>query len=78
MLGKVIRINVIKGFGFIEGEDKKDYFFHLQDVQRSGKAFRHYASGDAVSFEPGPATNTNQCPKAFKVMQLSDMPISEA
>ena len=28
MEGKVVRLMAAKGFGFIHGEDNKDYFFH--------------------------------------------------
>lgn len=29
--GEVVRVVDKKGFGFIRGEDKKDYFFHKDD-----------------------------------------------
>lgn len=67
MNGRVIKVNVMKGYGFIEGEDKRDYFFHFRDVDRSGKAFRHIVNGDAVVFEPGPGKE-GACMRAFKVV----------
>lgn len=66
MEGKVIKINVEKGYGFIAGEDKRDYFFHLRDLNRSGKAFRHIVNGDSVTFRPGEG-KPNGCPRAFEV-----------
>lgn len=32
MNGTIARIIVDKGFGFIKGEDNKDYFFHRSDL----------------------------------------------
>jgi cold shock CspA family protein len=33
MNGTVIRVLADKGFGFIKGDDGKEYFFHRQDLQ---------------------------------------------
>jgi CspA family cold shock protein len=33
MNGTIIRILADKGFGFIRGDDGKEYFFHRQDLQ---------------------------------------------
>lgn len=32
MKGKIINFKAEKGFGFIKGEDKKSYFFHISNV----------------------------------------------
>jgi CspA family cold shock protein len=32
MNGKIVRVMGDKGYGFIKGEDGKEYFFHRQDV----------------------------------------------
>jgi cold shock protein len=32
MNGTVIRLTADKGFGFIKGDDNKDYFFHRSDL----------------------------------------------
>lgn len=70
MNGKIIRVNVLKGYGFIEGSDKKDYFFHFSDVNKSGKAFRFFEKGDEVDFEIGDGSKPDNCKRAFKVKVL--------
>ena len=48
MKGKIRTLNTAKAFGFIQGEDEKDYFFHrsaLQNVQ-----FGDLTLGQAVEF----------------------------
>ncbi len=35
MKGKVARVLDLKGFGFINGEDGVEYFFHKDDLQDS-------------------------------------------
>jgi len=48
MEGKVKFFNGRKGFGFITGEDGKDYFVHFSALPRGIKLFTE----DKVSFEP--------------------------
>jgi CspA family cold shock protein len=50
MNGKVKRTVVDRGFGFITGEDKTEYFFHFSAV-RAGD-FKLMKPGDSVTFEP--------------------------
>lgn len=33
MNGRIIRVLQDKGFGFLEGEDKKQYFFHMSALK---------------------------------------------
>lgn len=49
MLGVVKHYNKEKGFGFIIGEDGKDYFYHISDV----KDVKLVEYGDKVRFEKG-------------------------
>ena len=49
MEGKVKWFNRQKGYGFIEGEDGKDYFVHFSAIEK-GTFIRE---NDKVSFEPG-------------------------
>lgn len=48
MKGKVKFFNVKKGWGFIEGDDGKDYFVHYSDLQMEG--FKKLKEGQEVSF----------------------------
>ena len=47
--GTVKWFNKDKGFGFISGEDGKDYFVHYSNI--NAKGFRNLEEGQAVSFE---------------------------
>lgn len=47
MEGTVKFFNRIKGFGFIKGDDEKDYFVHITDIKDKG----FLNEGDRVSFE---------------------------
>ena len=49
MTGIVKKIVVDKGFGFILGEDKKDYFFHRTSLKNA--QFEDLTVGDEVTFE---------------------------
>ena len=62
MPGKIIRLN--KGFGFIEGEDGRDYFFHWTEIDKFSKQFRNLAIGEYVNFQPG---STDDGPRAFAI-----------
>lgn len=51
MKGNIIRIgSEKKGFGFILGEDQKDYFFHITSLVRC--SWKDLEEGDAVVFVP--------------------------
>jgi len=60
MDGKVVRLN--KGFGFIEGVDGRDYFFHWTELDKFSKQFRNLKVNELVSFQPGA---TDDGPRAF-------------
>ncbi|MBR3250612.1 MAG: cold shock domain-containing protein [Erysipelotrichaceae bacterium] len=51
MLGNVKRFNPVKGYGFITGEDKNDYFFHFSELQMEG--YKNVKEGEKVTFTPG-------------------------
>lgn len=48
MKGTVKFFNDKKKFGFIKGEDEKEYFVHVTDVQDQASL----AENDSVDFEP--------------------------
>ena len=48
MKGTVKMFNKEKGFGFIRGEDNKDYFFHYSDIVMEG--YKIAEVGEAVEF----------------------------
>ncbi|MDR0899409.1 MAG: cold-shock protein [Lactobacillaceae bacterium] len=47
--GTVKWFNADKGFGFITGEDGKDYFAHFSSIQ--GDGYKSLDEGQAVSFD---------------------------
>jgi cold shock protein len=51
MIGSVKRLTKDRGFGFIQGEDGHDYFFHRSEL-RGGLDFDDVKEGQRVSFEP--------------------------
>ena len=65
MDGKILRLN--KGFGFIEGTDGRDYFFHWSELNKFSKPFRNLYAGDVVNFQPG---STNDGLRAFDIKTL--------
>ena len=63
MEGKVKFFNRVKGFGFITGDDGKDYFVHYSGLKQ-GTFIR---DGDIVSFDSG---DGERGPKAENVVLL--------
>ncbi len=49
MKGTVKMFNKEKGYGFIRGEDKNDYFFHYSSLIMEG--FKTIEQGENVEFE---------------------------
>lgn len=47
--GTVKWFNGTKGFGFITGEDGKDYFAHFSEIQSDG--FKNLDEGQKVTFD---------------------------
>jgi CspA family cold shock protein len=65
LTGKIARLS--NGYGFIEGSDGRDYFFHWSELSRFAKQFRNLNPGDEVDFQPG---RTDNGPRAFQIMTL--------
>ncbi len=65
MKGKVKWFDKRKGYGFIEGEDGRDFFVHFSDIEKEG--FKSLEEGEEVEFEP---QETEKGTKAIKVKPL--------
>ena len=61
MKGKVKWFNRMKEYGFITGEDNKDYFVHSSEVSGA------IEEGDDVEFEPAKAEKGLQAKKVKKI-----------
>lgn len=68
MSGKIVRLNSAKGFGFIEGEDNRDYFFHWTELDKFSRVFKSLKKDDPVEFNPG---STSQGLRAYSVRTLT-------
>lgn len=60
--GKVKWFNGQKGYGFITGDDKNDYFLHFSEIQMDG--YKTLNEGDSVEF------GTEQTDKGIKAIQV--------
>ncbi len=49
MTGTVKKFNAEKGYGFIHGEDNKDYFFHYTALKMDN--FKTAETGEKVEFD---------------------------
>lgn len=63
MKGKIKFFNVTKGFGFVSGEDGKDYFVHSTGLVGTGSLDKD----DEVTFE---IEQGDKGPKAVKVTKV--------
>ncbi len=63
--GKVKWFSQSKGYGFITGNDNKDYFLHYSNIKMEG--FKHLAEGDEVEFE---REATDKGDKAINVKKI--------
>ncbi|MDA8204280.1 MAG: cold shock domain-containing protein [Chloroflexi bacterium] len=68
MSGTVKKIVSDRGFGFIAGEDGKEYFFHRSGVQQS-LDFDRLAGGERVTFD---VQQSDRGPRAANVRAAQD------
>lgn len=69
MQGEVKWFDVRKGFGFIGGDDKNDYFAHYSEI--SGTGYRNLEAGQRVEFT---AQADKKGLKAADIVVLDDEP----
>lgn len=65
LTGKVKWFNSQKGFGFITGDDGKDYFLHYSNIEMEG--YKSLNENDKIEFEVEP---TDKGEKAIKVRKI--------
>jgi len=59
MLGSVKWFDPVKGFGFIQDQDRKDHFVHYSAIQTEG--FKVLEEGQDVEFEEGEGPTGRPC-----------------
>lgn len=52
IVGRGVIRKLLEGYGFIAGNDGKDYFLHWTQMVKNGKKFNELAIGDRVRFTP--------------------------
>ena len=62
--GTIVMVKHDKGYGFINGEDGREYFFHKDDMSDKSVYFAHIEVGSRVEFEPKPT------PKGFRAANV--------
>ena len=67
MKGTVKMFDKEKGFGFIHGDDGKDYFFHYSAIVMDD--FKTAEKGEVVEFETEESTRGPRACKVTKVAQ---------
>lgn len=50
--GTIVTVRHDKGYGFINGEDGREYFFHKDDLNDRSVYFIHIEVGTRVEFQP--------------------------
>lgn len=68
MQGVIKKIVRERGFGFITGEDKKEYFFHQSMLV--GTPFDTIEEGDRVHFEEDTQRKDGKGPRAAEVQVI--------
>ena len=70
MQGRIKMFNAAKAFGFIVGDDEKDYFFHVTSLQSDG----YPSPGMSVSFTPSTGTKGLVANQIFIVSEAKNRP----
>lgn len=75
MKGQVKWFNTQRGYGFIVGEEEKDYFVHYSQIQMEG--FKTLSEGDIVSFEVERGKDNNSRVQAINVEPILTLEMIE-
>jgi cold shock CspA family protein len=67
MQGEVKVVNIARGFGFISGEDRRDYFFHFNNVLKGTISPHKLVPGDHVAFDILENEDLKRNPQAINV-----------
>jgi cold shock CspA family protein len=67
LTGEVRVLNVKRGFGFIAGSDRRDFFFHFNNVLKGTISPQRFAVGDKVTFNVVENEDLKKNPQAVDV-----------
>jgi cold shock CspA family protein len=65
--GEVRTVNLDRGFGFIAAEDRRDYFFHFDNVLKGTISPQRLVIGDKVLFNIQENEDLKRNPQAINV-----------
>ena len=70
MFGKIKFFSQKRGYGFIVGEDNRDYFFHVTSLDSNLRSEKEtfIGSNDEVSFSVGPGNGGRE--QAIKIVKI--------
>ena len=67
LTGEVRVLNVKRGFGFIAGSDRRDFFFHFNNVLKGTISPQRFQVGDQVTFNVVENEDLKKNPQAVDV-----------
>ena len=71
LTGEVRVLNVKRGFGFIAGSDRRDFFFHFNNVLKGTISPQRFQVGDNVTFNVVENEDLKKNPQAVDVAFVS-------
>ena len=72
LTGEVRVLNVKRGFGFIAGSDRRDFFFHFNNVLKGTISPQRFQVGDQVTFSVVENEDLKKNPQAVDVAFVSN------
>ena len=70
LTGEVRVLNVKRGFGFIAGSDRRDFFFHFNNVLKGTISPQRFQVGDQVTFNVVENEDLKKNPQAVDVAYI--------